>query len=217
VKNNVTYNTRTAFVHNNPASGPFNFVGNYFRAGESDTLIPFFFDDENDTGADDLSYFLSGNVADGSNSECPPGNVDDPWTQCDYDPYRDASFRADGEFDFSTASPGWRAVATTSADDALADVLARAGAFPRDVVTERSVEETQAGTGDWGARVPADLFAGLVAESPPTDDDDDGMADAWESTHDLDPTDGADHRAVMPTGYTAIETYINELADTLFF
>jgi pectate lyase len=215
VRNNVAYNTRTAFVHNNPASGPFNLVGNYFRAGSSDTMIPFFFDDENDPAANDLSYFLSGNVLDGANSDCPPGNVDDPWSQCDYDPYRDDSFVAAAESDFSSASADWRPVTTSSADEALDQVLARAGAFPRDVVTARSVEETQASTGAFGARVPSDLFEGLSAGTAPTDSDDDGMADAWESDNGLDASDGSDHATLMPSGYTAIEEYVNGLADAL--
>ena len=215
VRNNVAYNTRTAFVHNNPASGPFNLVGNHFRTGGSDTLVPFYFDDENDPPASDLGYFLSGNVLDGTNSDCPPGSVDDPWTQCDYDPYRDASFVVDEEFDFSGASAGWRPVVTTTADEALAAVLAGAGAFPRDAVTLRSVQETQDGTGDWGARIPADLFAGLTAGAPPPDADDDGMADEWERANGLDPADGDDHATVMASGYTAIEEYVNGLADAL--
>ncbi|HEY3495215.1 MAG TPA: pectate lyase precursor [Polyangiaceae bacterium] len=215
VRNNVVYNMRTAFVHNNPASGSFNLVGNYFRTGDSDTLIPFYFDDENGSAADDLAYFLSGNVLDGTNSDCPAGSVDDPWTQCDYDPGRDASFVAANEGDFSSSSDDFRPVATTSAEDAFDAVLERAGAFPRDVVTQRSVEETQAGTGDWGSRIPGDLFAGLVAETPPADEDDDGMADAWESERGLDPSDGGDHSTVMASGYTAIEEYVNGLADAL--
>ncbi|HOU93678.1 MAG TPA: hypothetical protein PLU22_21655, partial [Polyangiaceae bacterium] len=215
VRNNVAYNTRTAFVHNNPASGPFNLVGNHFRTGSSDTLVPFYFDDENDPPAGDLGYFLSGNVLDGTNSDCPPGSVDDPWTQCDYDPYRDTSFVVDEEFDFSGASASWRPVVTTTADEALEAVLAGAGAFPRDEVTLRSVQETQDGTGDWGARIPADLFAGLTAGTTPPDADDDGMADEWERAHGLDPADGDDHATVMASGYTAIEEYVNGLADAL--
>jgi hypothetical protein len=158
---------------------------------------------------------LSGNVLEGTNSDCPEGSVDNPWADCDYDPYGEAALRASSEADFSGASADHRRVTTTSASDALAAVLARAGAFPRDAVTERSVQETQDGTGEWGARIPADLFAGLSAGTPPLDADDDGMADAWESDHDLDPSDGDDHATVMPSGYTAIEEYVNELADAL--
>ena len=41
------------------------------------------------------------------------------------------------------------------------------------------------------------------------------MADAWELAHGLDPADGSDHDTTMPSGYDAIEEYINELADAL--
>jgi hypothetical protein len=47
------------------------------------------------------------------------------------------------------------------------------------------------------------------------DADNDGMADAWESAHGLDPSNGNDHSTVLAGGYTAIESYINELADQL--
>jgi hypothetical protein len=55
----------------------------------------------------------------------------------------------------------------------------------------------------------------LTATTPPTDDDDDGMADDWETANGLDPSDGSDHDTVMGNGYTAIENYINELAEAL--
>ncbi len=77
------------------------------------------------------------------------------------------------------------------------------------------MQETQEGIGEWGARIPADLFAGLTAGPPPADADDDGMADEWESAHGLDPADGDDRATVMASGYTAIEEYINGLADAL--
>ena len=47
------------------------------------------------------------------------------------------------------------------------------------------------------------------------DGDDDGMPDDWETAHGLDPDDGDDHSTVMGNGYTAIENYINELAEQL--
>ncbi|MBM4118806.1 pectate lyase precursor, partial [bacterium] len=70
-------------------------------------------------------------------------------------------------------------------------------------------------TGEWGARIPADLMAGLAPGTPPADADEDGMADAWESARGLSPADPSDHATVMPSGYTAIEDYINGLAAAL--
>jgi hypothetical protein len=41
------------------------------------------------------------------------------------------------------------------------------------------------------------------------------MADAWEQENGLSPGDANDHTTVMPSGYTAIEEYVNDLADGL--
>jgi pectate lyase len=213
--NNVVYDARHGFVHHNPASGSFNLIGNYFKQGPEDTLIPFYFDDENASPASDLAYFLRGNVLSGAGAQCPEGSVDDPWSTCDYQPQGDPSLKVPGAFVFASAGDAYRAVTTSDAASAYATVLASAGAFPRDVVALRSVSETQAGSGSWGARYPADLFAGLAPDTEPLDDDQDGMADAWESAHGLNPADGRDHRTELASGYTAIEQYVNELADEL--
>jgi pectate lyase len=215
VLNNVAYNVRHGFIHHNPASGPFNLIGNYFKPGSDDELIPFYFDDENGSGASDLSYYIAGNWVEGSGSSCDEGALDNPWTQCDNDLVRDESFRADAEHDFSGAGTAYRPVSLLPVSEAYAAVVARAGAFPRDVVTLRSVDEMAAGTGTWGAREPSDLMEGLTPTDPPTDADDDGMADAWEVQQGLDPANGDDHTTAMPSGYTAIEEYLNELADDL--
>ncbi len=215
VRNNVMYNVRHGFVHHNPASGPFNLVGNYFRVGQSDELIPFYFDDENDSPADDLGYYVADNWVDGEDSTCSSGTLDNPWEQCENDLLRDESFRSASEFDFDGVTEDYRVVMTESPQEAYDAVLAEAGAFPRDVVALRSVSETEDRTGEWGARDPGDLMEGLEPTEPPLDADDDGMADEWESSHGLDPQDGTDHSEVMGSGYTAIEEYINELADAL--
>lgn len=213
--NNVVYNVRHAFVHNNPASGPFDFIGNTFITGNDDELFPFFFDDENGSPAADLAYFIDDNWLEGSNSPCPEGEVTDPWTQCDADLYLPASLRVDARHDFSGEGDAYVALEPESAAGAAEAVLARAGAFPRDVKSRRSVEETMARTGSWGARSPNDWLDGLTPGTPPADADDDGMADDWELAHGLDPADGSDHSTMLDSGYTAIETYLNELADAL--
>ena len=55
----------------------------------------------------------------------------------------------------------------------------------------------------------------LVSQSPPPDTDGDGMPDAWEKAHDLDPkesTDGAADRD--KDGYTNLEEYLNGLCSS---
>ncbi len=44
------------------------------------------------------------------------------------------------------------------------------------------------------------------------DSDQDGMPDAWETAHGLDPNDPEDRNKTAPSGYTWIEEYLNELA-----
>lgn len=217
VRNNVAYNVRHGFIHHNPASGPFDIVGNYYKQGPNDTLIPFYFDDENGGAAPDLRYYMHDNYIDDPGDYV--GSVDNPWATPPLHPSfgglgLPASYRSATEFDFSSYT-GYVAVTTESSTAAYGTVLNKAGAWPRDVVTNKSVQDTRDRAGAWGANIPPDLLAGLVPGTPPTDTDNDGMPDSWETTHGLNAADGTDHRTVMPSGYTAIEEYINELADTI--
>jgi pectate lyase len=210
VRNNVIYNARHGFVHHNPSTGAFNIVGNHYKQGMNDSLIPFFFDDDK---AASVRYFLAGNFiedpADGCNRV-----VDDPWSDACHPSFASlsapASMRAASEHGFA-----WPAIPTQPVAEARALVLARAGAWPRDVVDRRFVADFAAGTGTWGTTGsdrPANLLEDLTPGSAPADGDGDGMPDAWESARGLDPAMN-DSARVMPSGYTAIEDYINELAD----
>jgi len=214
VRNNVAYNVRHAFVHHNPASGPFNIIGNYYRAGSDDMLIPFWFDDEDDFAAKDLTYYLHDNFVDDPAGSCQ-GVVENPWRECKQDLYAKEKQRAQAEIDFRGRGRFHVPVTTQSATDAYPLVLKRAGVFPRDVVARRSVQETRDRSGSWGARVPPNLMVGLTPAAAPADGDGDGMADDWERAHGLDAADGSDHKRTMRSGYSAVEEYINELADRL--
>jgi pectate lyase len=218
--NNVVYNLGDAWLHHNPASGPFVVIGNHFKDGPSANLLPFFLDAE--AVGPDLAYYFDANFMDNPGNHV--GEVE-PWTippgspnmqyVCEYfNGGNCEDYRVFEKPDFSGIA-GYVQTRVESQEDALENTLNGAGAFPRDVVTRTTVAETRNRSGSWGARIPADLMDGLDVESPPVDSDDDGMADAWERENGLDPADGADHSSVMPSGYTAIEVYINELADSL--
>ncbi|MBI5070633.1 MAG: pectate lyase precursor [Deltaproteobacteria bacterium] len=213
VRNNVAYNVRHAFLHTNPAEGDFDFLGNYFKQGPNDTLIPYYFDDEDTSDATRTRYYLLDSYVDDPGQLV--GSVDDPWSSSYFgDLFLDSSHRSTSLFAFSTAA-GYVPISTQSATAAYADVLAAAGAFPRDLFTTTTVEQVQARTGAWDPPLPADLMEGLTSAAPPADTDHDGMPDAWESAHGLDPANGSDHTTVMSSGYTAIEEYINERAALL--
>jgi hypothetical protein len=108
-------------------------------------------------------------------------------------------------------------------------VLAKAGCWPRDRVTQRTIEEVANKTGSWGRNGPLEptdewFLEGLAPGKAAADADNDGMPDAWETAHGLDPKDAADANKIVPAGaskadrhqgYTSIEFYLNELADQL--
>ena len=58
------------------------------------------------------------------------------------------------------------------------------------------------------------MLAGLTPGKPPKDSDHDGISDHWEDAHGLDKLKD-DSTQPQPSGYTAIEEYLNTLAATL--
>jgi beta-xylosidase/pectate lyase len=203
VRNNVIYG------YGEMASGmtgdrlSVNYVGNYIRPGpDSDRargIIVF-------TDTADASYFVQGNVVDGR-ADWTADNTR-LFDRVERDGKRLVAVST-GPFD---APP----VKTTSAEQALADVIAGAGAvLPRrdtvDARVVRSVErrdgriiDSQLEVGGW-----PDYRSGQA----PLDLDRDGLPDAWERSHGLNPMNPADaSRARRPGGYTNIEVYLNEVA-----
>lgn len=98
----------------------------------------------------------------------------------------------------------------TSAEQAFRDVMAFAGAFPRDAADARIVEEARTCTGHI-LRNESEIAGGypvLAGGAPYPDADADGMSDAWEAAHGVsDPNGDADK-----DGYTNLEEFLNELA-----
>ena len=205
-RNNVVYNFHEGLTHDGhtPKSG-INFIGNYYKRGpSSEKIYPFVFHKAGE-------YYLEGNFIEGV------GEIRDPRD-------RKANFPAWVEYDRNgerlnrpaVVSP----VTTHTPEEAYRRVLSESGSFPRDRVTRRTVQEVTDGTGKWARNAPANpsdewFLEGLVREKAPLDSDEDGIPDAWEDAHGLNKMDGRDHRKVMPSGYTAIEEYINERAGIL--
>jgi hypothetical protein len=117
-----------------------------------------------------------------------------------------AVFKTEQPFEFGP-------VKTESAAAAYKRVLASAGASKeRDTVDERIVESVRNRTGrlinsqkDVGGW--PELRAGVAAP----DADGDGMSDAWETSHRLNPKDPSDASTVAKGGYTHIELYLNSM------
>lgn len=215
VINNVVYDCKDALVHHNPASGEFHIVGNTFLQGPNhDEFTPMYFDDEDPGGT---TYWLA------RNRIVAPGRFDGIVDDISTTALAEAAFSVGTDptqvitepSDFRAASPTYRSVSIDEPDVAFDAVLTSAGAFPRDRMTEETVNDVRTGSGDWTPDPPADLLDGLVPGVGPADLDRDGMADAWEVDRSLDPSNGTDHTTVTASGYTAIEEYVNELADQL--
>jgi hypothetical protein len=105
-------------------------------------------------------------------------------------------------------------VKTYSPKQAYQLVLARSGCFPRDAVTKRVINDTIKGTGSWGRKEQKDLMEGLKPGKVPKDSDNDGIPDQWEMVQGLDKMRNDTNRK-MPSGYTAIEEYLNDLAEKM--
>lgn len=206
--NNTAYNVRHGFVNHNDASGELTVVGNMFIQGPDDSLIPLFFD-----GGESVSYYLADNAVDDPGDYV--GTIDDPWSEPYFADLIGASEAVRAAAPFAFGGGLYEAVTVDASAAAHAAVLECAGAFPRDVVDARVVQEVADRAGSWGAKYPADLLEGLTPTPPPVDGDDDGMPDEWEAQHGLDPGDGSDHATPQPSGYTAIETYLHERAAML--
>lgn len=220
VVGNLVYNGREGFVHHNIAGGDFNLIGNVFIEGPSISLAPFWFDPENASAPIPTRYYVWDNRVEDPGTFV--GRVDNPFTTPGFAAaytfhccgIEAGQFNAAGFFDWSSEA-GYVPITTEASTGTEARILDRAGAFPRDIVNRWAVEDVRTRGGAWGNRRPADWLDGLTPIPPPIDLDDDGMADGWELRHGLDPSDGTDHATVLPSGYTAIEEYVNELADGL--
>jgi pectate lyase len=221
--NNLVYNCRGGYTddgHGNRARSPVNLHRNYYRRGPQtqDRLYPYAL-------SPDMTYYVKDNYFEGWGYQDHPRHWK-PANQPSGVP-RWIQFNNNGrELDQPARVPPVEVVDARQAYDL---VLARAGCWPRDRVTRRTVEEVKGRTGAWGRNAPLEptdewFLEGLAPGKAPADSDGDGMPDAWEKARGLDPRDPTDANKLVPAGasrddrhrgYTYIEYYINELADGL--
>lgn len=129
-------------------------------------------------------------------------------------------------------------IITSSAEQAYIDVLAKAGAtLPgRDSIDIRIINEVKTQTATYGgvygtakgiidshlstkpAGAASDwnawgIYSTVNKSLAPTDTDEDGMPDWWETANGLDPSDINDGKALADdnSGYTNLETYLNSV------
>jgi pectate lyase len=107
-------------------------------------------------------------------------------------------------------------------EDAYHAVLDHAGCSKpnRDNIDRRIITEVRNGTATYGNNgiitTPGDVggWPTLRSRTAPVDFDHDGMPDAWETAHGLDPSNKEDGNKtnMSAEGYTNLEVYLNELA-----
>lgn len=179
-----------------------NYVENYLKPGpESSARPPILL-----TNTAHVRYFLAGNMVEG---------------RPQYDANGEAWFspaEADGRrlFELVEGPFAAPAVRTTSARQAYHDVLAHAGAVVprRDAVDKRIVEEVRSGRGRIiNSQTEVGGWPGYKPAAPLKDTDSDGMPDAWERSHGLNPRHAGDAAQDRDgDGYTNLEEYLNALA-----
>jgi pectate lyase len=204
-----------------------NFVNNYYKPGPArpGTSSSFFTQSSfatSQTTSKIALWYMSGNYIEGSANTAK--NADN-YLGLDASAYTAKGVSADAlksETPFEIAYP----VTTETAEQAYESVLAGAGAFPRDAVDLRIVNEVRTGTasgsGAFGTNKgiidSPDAVGGYPSYQSldaPADADNDGMPDVWETAHGLNPNDADDRNLLMKSGYTALDVYLNELVDEI--
>jgi hypothetical protein len=213
--NNVQYNGNGSDTVVDPYHGPIyaNFVGNYWQDGPSSLAMNKRYPVIRALG--DLTYS-------GQAGLYVAGNYGRYWTP-----------NGGGTISYGLASPNtniiwgdngglaipptryaYPLVTTTDASTARTQVLAQAGATlpARDAVDQRVINDITRGTGGWITH-PADVggWPLLASGTPPVDSDHDGMPDAWETSHGLNPGNAADGpQDADGDGFTNLEEYLNQ-------
>ena len=119
--------------------------------------------------------------------------------------------------------------AEESAEQAFETVLAKAGcSFHRDAIDVRIAEEVRNGSatckgsnGSTGGLIDTQADAGgwpdLQAGELQKDTDRDGIPDAWEEAHGLNPLSNADGKAeTLVSGYSNLDVYLNDIVKHLY-
>ncbi|MFL5747198.1 MAG: polysaccharide lyase family 1 protein [Niastella sp.] len=215
-RNNVIYDwgINSAYAGE---GGNYNMVNNYYRYGPN-TNKKVLYRIMNPWKNAKLPYgkfFIDGNYVDGS-AEVTGNN----WQGVQVgEKQADDPALAKADAPFSTVP-----VTTQNAKDAYELVLKNAGcSFKRDTLDARVINEVKHRGGrfvdvqggyphvtDYEATVHA--WPTLRSLPAPADKDQDGMPDAWEAKHALDPADAGDASVYkLDKQYTNIEVYLNEL------
>ena len=199
VRNNVMYDYGATCSGLTQGVLRVNYVGNYIKPGPSSKAKhPI------SVGApSDLRFYIRGNVFEGNSAQTADNRLF-------FDPVE-----IDGKRQVQTVARPFAAapVRTVSAGSAYEAVLATVGAsLPRrDSVDARIIRQVRTGTGRMiDSQTEVGGWPVLKSAPAPADADNDGMPDAWETRHGLNPKNAADGPADRDRdGYTNVEEFLN--------
>jgi hypothetical protein len=200
--NNVVYNYQAGYTAGN-SSGHFlhDVIGNYFITGPRTTSASnYYYQTGNQT------IYNVGNILDSNKDSALNGSA--------------AAVRGGATEATSAWSSTTAGIPTLSAGAGYADVLAKAGAMPRDQVDNLVLADVKSlGTaGDlWASQSETGLgnsgYGTIASGTAPADTDRDGMPDTWETRYGLNPSSNDAAGDFDNTGYTNVEKYLNGLLD----
>lgn len=216
-RNNVVYDWGINSTYGGEG-GNYNMVNNYYRYGPNSSSRTRLLNPDNQTTAPVLPYgqfYLTGNYLDGS-----PAITAHNWRGV----VMGAGPAADTVLAKATVPFPILPIPVQSAASAYAEVLARVGCIlpARDTLDQRIIRDVLTRTGRFidvqGGYPHGTPYSTSYAAWPtltcgpaPIDTDHDGMPDAWETAHGLNPNDPTDHGRLAANGYTNLENYLNGL------
>jgi pectin methylesterase-like acyl-CoA thioesterase len=213
-RNNVLYNWGINTVYGGEG-GNYNVANNYYKWGpNTGSGVKYRICNPSKSATVDYGkWFVNGNYVDGSTQ-----NTNNNWSGVTPDGGANdtATVKALVPFDLGYT------LNVQSATDAFDAVLLGAGAtLPRrDTLDQRIANDVRNRTGriidvqggyphGTAYNLTVNAWPTLNSTTAPVDTDHDGMPDAWETSHSLNPNDASDRNTFDGSGYTMLENYLN--------
>ncbi len=225
MRNNVIYNWGGNSGYG-AEGGNYNLVNNYYKPGPAtesgvdDRIFSPNDDDGSNTNEEGVwgTFYVDGNYMYGSSTV-----TSDNWEGIDLNPQSSSDNTTKDDIKSST-SFDYGDITTHTASNAYSAVLEYVGAsLVRDEIDERIVDETENGTytyegsnGSTNGLIDSQSDVGgwptYSSSTAPTDSDEDGIPDSWESSYGLDSDDASDGSSYsLSSYYTNVEVYLNSL------
>lgn len=228
-RNNVVYNWGFKTAYGGGHHGEINMVNNYYKPGPASEHHRLLDVAEDGTGR----YYVAGNVMEGDDAVTRDNRsaVKDCAGKC-YVPGRKSAGADSGISPEAVPTPGeactsclvdapfpYEPIAEDTPEVAYRRVLKSVGcSFSPDAYDREVLRQVKKGIGTFGkngiinSQEDVGGWPVLKAKKAPKDSDGDGMPDAWERRHGLNPQNASDASAyTLDKGYTNIEIYLNSL------